>query len=269
MALHQSSHTKGLCLHLAQSRSQPSRPFVRPVLRLLTRACGDCERAGRTRSTGLLAAPPHSAPASQRLARSSSRRSSAGGGPAPERQAELLPSAAAVSGDAKSSAGLGRRAEALDQLSCSGRQHSGQLLDGAVGGARGADPASEAGGHAESLSAAPAAHEPHACSGSGRGVTGGGGQSLDGAVEEVRGRSAAASKAGDFSGSLGVRAALAALYIYKGAWHMSREACQACADSRVCRHQYLYALHETKLPVACHLTSPFVCVCCSLLHMQE
>ena len=222
MALHQSSHTKGLCLHLAQPRAHPSRSFVRPVPRLLTRACGECECAARTRSTGLLAASPHSAPAYQQLARSSSRRSSAGGGSAPGRQAELLPSVAAASGEAKTSESLGRRAEAPDQLSCSGRRHGeaasgGQRLDSAVGGVQGADPASEAGGHAGSLSAGPAAHEPQACSGSERDITGGGGQSLDEAVEEVRGRSAAASEAGDFSGSLGVRAALAALYFYKGA----------------------------------------------------
>ena len=232
MALHQSS--KGLCLHHSQPRAHPHTPSVRPVL--LTRACGDCERAAWTRSTGLLAAPLHSTPAPQWLARSSSRRSSADGGPAPERQAEPLVSAAAASREAESSESLVRRAEAPDQLSCSGQAQrkaarGGLPLDGTVKEVRGADPSSGAGEHAESSSAGPAAHEPQACSGSGRDVTGGGGQSLDGAVEEVRGRSAAASEAGDFSGSLGVRAALAALYFYKGAQRLLWEACRACAGS--------------------------------------
>ena len=225
MALHQSSHTKGLCLHLAQPRAHPCRYFVRPVPRLLTRACGECERAASTRSAGLLAAPSHSAPAKQQLGCSISTRSRAGRGRAPGRQAEPLPSGAAVNGEGGSSEGLGRRAEAPDQLSCSGRLQDeaasgGQPLNGTVGEVRGAEAPSEAGGHAEGSKAAPTAHEPHACSGSGRDATGAGGQSLDGAVEEVRGRSAAASEAGDFSGSLGVRAALAALYFYKGAQHV-------------------------------------------------
>lgn len=153
-----------------------------------------------------------------------------------------------------------------DQLSCSGRRQGeaasgGQPLDGAVGEVRGANTASRAGGHTESLGAGPAAHEPHACSSSGRDVTGAGGQSLDGAVEEVRGRGAAASEVGDFSGSLGVRAALAALYFYKGAYHLLWDACRACAGSRSCGHPELQALEKEKLPVACHLASPSACSC--------